>query len=70
MIKNNRQLKITCEKLEKLKIMLRELEQSYSGNELDFYSQSVKEHIKMLENDIAHYVKLEERQGIVLSVET
>ncbi|MFQ6042286.1 MAG: hypothetical protein ACE5PV_15630 [Candidatus Poribacteria bacterium] len=64
MIKNNRQLKIICEKLEKLKVMLRELEQSYSGSELDFYSQSVKEHIKMLEYDIADYVESGESQEV------
>lgn len=69
MIKNKRQLKITYEKLENLKVMLRELEEIYSGRELDFYSQSVKEHIKMLENDISHYVRSEKRREVALSAE-
>jgi ribosome-binding protein aMBF1 (putative translation factor) len=55
MIKNERQLKITKERLKELKASLIRLKRKYKGAEFELYSTGVREHIEQLERELKEY---------------
>lgn len=55
MIKNERQFKITKQRLKELKASQARLRKKYRGVELELYSTGVREHIEQLERELREY---------------